>query len=67
MASWPSALVRTLCPDCRSEVDCDPKALAEMVGSAELAAPTKVYQPVVVSSVATPAIWGARVSMKLCR
>ena len=38
-------LVRTLCPDCRSEVDCDQDAWHEMVGSAELPPPAKVYQP----------------------
>jgi general secretion pathway protein E len=38
-------LVRTLCPDCRSEVDCDREAWHEMVGSAEMAPPVKVYQP----------------------
>ncbi|UVW35304.1 GspE/PulE family protein [SAR92 clade bacterium H455] len=38
-------LVRTLCPDCRSEVDFDQELWHEMVGSAELAAPAKVYQP----------------------
>ena len=38
-------LVRTLCPDCRSEVDCDREAWYEMVGSAEMAPPVKVYQP----------------------
>ncbi|ETN93433.1 Type II traffic warden ATPase [Gammaproteobacteria bacterium MOLA455] len=38
-------LVRTLCPDCRSEVDVDQALWHEMVGSTELAAPAKVYQP----------------------
>jgi general secretion pathway protein E len=38
-------LVRTLCPDCRSEVDCDREAWHEMVGSAEMAPLVKVYQP----------------------
>jgi len=38
-------LVRTLCPGCRSEVDFDQELWHEMVGSAELAAPAKVYQP----------------------
>jgi len=38
-------LVRTLCPDCRSEVVCDRDAWHEMVGSADLPPPAKVYQP----------------------
>jgi len=38
-------LVRTLCPDCRSEVDCDGDAWHELVGAAAIAPPAKVYQP----------------------
>ena len=38
-------LVRTLCPDCRSEVDCDADAWHELVGSAVMPPPAKVYQP----------------------
>jgi len=38
-------LVRTLCPDCRSEVDCDGDAWHELVGAAAIVPPAKVYQP----------------------
>ena len=38
-------LVRTLCPDCRSEVDCDGDAWHELVGAAAIAPPAKVYLP----------------------
>ena len=37
-------LVRTLCPDCRSEVQCDPEAWRELSGNAKQ--PKTVYQPV---------------------
>lgn len=41
-------LVRTLCPECRSEVPCDPEAWREMVGSAATdgqPAPATMFQP----------------------
>jgi general secretion pathway protein E len=38
-------LVRTLCPDCRSKVQCDPEAWRELAGDSS-PAPEKVFQPV---------------------
>ena len=38
-------LVRTLCLECRSEVECDTEAWHELVGSSALPPPSKVFQP----------------------
>ena len=38
-------LVRTLCLECRSEVECDTEAWHELVGSSTLPPPSKVFQP----------------------
>lgn len=38
-------LVRTLCPECRNEVECDTEAWHELVGSSTLPPPSKVFQP----------------------
>ena len=37
-------LVRTLCPDCRSEVQCDPEAWHQLAGDCKM--PKAVFQPV---------------------
>lgn len=38
-------LVRTLCPECRKEVRCDPNDWNTLAGSAELAPPSTLFQP----------------------
>ena len=38
-------LVRTLCPECRKEVRCDPNDWHTLAGSAELAPPSTLFQP----------------------
>jgi len=38
-------LVRTLCPECRKEVCCDPNDWHTLAGSAELAPPSTLFQP----------------------
>jgi general secretion pathway protein E len=38
-------LVRTLCPDCRSEVQCDSEAWHQLVGDSQLSQPKTVFQP----------------------
>jgi general secretion pathway protein E len=39
-------LLRTLCPDCRSEVQCDPEAWQQLAGGTGLPQPSRVFQPV---------------------
>jgi len=59
-------LVRTLCPHCKVETECDTAVWAELTHPWKAPAPKKIFAPGAASNAATPVISGAWAFMRSC-